>query len=126
MSTTQDSIEATSAPEAPKLRRALNLPLLVLYGLGTTIGAGIYVLVGATAGRAGLYAPLAFIVAALAVAPTAAAYSELAGRHPVSANFRNGSSSAGRAARGQRPLYHRFQTIEVAKAIRRERRWQSC
>jgi amino acid transporter len=69
----------------PKLRRALNLPLLVLYGLGTTIGAGIYVLVGAAAGRAGIYAPVAFIAAAIAVAPTAASYGELAARFPVSA-----------------------------------------
>ena len=69
----------------PQLRRTLTLPLLVLYGLGTTIGAGIYVLVGAAAGRAGMHAPIAFVVAAIAVAPTAAAYGELAGRYPVSA-----------------------------------------
>ena len=67
-----------------KLKRSLNLPLLVLYGLGTTIGAGIYVLVGAAAGRAGIYAPWAFLFAAIAIAPTAASYGELAGRYPVS------------------------------------------
>ena len=48
-----------------KLRRVLPLPLLVLYGLGVTIGAGIYVLIGAAAGRAGIHAPLAFAVAAV-------------------------------------------------------------
>ncbi len=69
----------------PVLKRSLNLPLLVLYGLGTTIGAGIYVLVGAAAGRAGLYAPIAFIAAAIGIAPTAATYGELASRYPVSA-----------------------------------------
>jgi len=69
----------------PSLKRSLNLPLLVLYGLGTTIGAGIYVLVGAAAGRAGIYAPVAFIVAAIGIAPTAATYGELASRYPVSA-----------------------------------------
>ncbi len=31
---------------APALRRALGTPLLVSYGLGIIIGAGIYVLVG--------------------------------------------------------------------------------
>ncbi|MEC9367072.1 MAG: amino acid permease [Pseudomonadota bacterium] len=67
------------------LRRALSLPLLVLYGLGVTIGAGIYVLVGAAAGRAGLYAPISFCVAALVMAPTAASFAELTGRMPVSA-----------------------------------------
>ena len=69
----------------PELKRVLSLPLLVLYGLGTTIGAGIYVLVGAAAGRAGLYAPFAFVLAAIAIAPTAASYGELVSRMPVSA-----------------------------------------
>ena len=40
--------------------RSINLPLAMLFGLGVTIGAGIYVLIGATAGRAGMHAPLAF------------------------------------------------------------------
>lgn len=71
--------------EKPRLKRSLNLPLLVLYGLGTTIGAGIYVLVGAAAGRAGIYAPMSFIAAAIGIAPTAATYGELASRYPVSA-----------------------------------------
>lgn len=69
---------------SPKLKRSLNLPLLVLYGLGTTIGAGIYVLVGAAAGRAGIFAPFAFLIAAIAIAPTALSYGELAGRFPIS------------------------------------------
>jgi basic amino acid/polyamine antiporter, APA family len=67
------------------LARRLGLPLAVLFGLGITIGAGIYVLIGATAGRAGMHAPLAFVLAALIMAPTAAAFAELAGRMPVSA-----------------------------------------
>lgn len=46
------------------LARTINLPLLTLYGLGTILGAGIYVLIGKVAGQAGLLAPLAFIVAA--------------------------------------------------------------
>ena len=69
----------------PHLRRRLTLPLLVLYGLGVTIGAGIYVLVGAAAGRAGMHAPFAFVLAAVVMAFTAAAFAELAGRYPVSA-----------------------------------------
>ncbi len=69
----------------PVLVRSLNLPLAVLFGLGVTIGAGIYVLIGATAGRAGMHAPLSFLLAALVMTPTAASFAEFASRMPVSA-----------------------------------------
>src|SRR5512147_2705453 len=69
----------------PALRRSLNLPLLVLYGVGITIGAGIYVLIGAVAGHAGRYAPWSFVLAAVAMALTVGSYAELATRFPVSA-----------------------------------------
>ncbi|MDD9978162.1 MAG: amino acid permease [Boseongicola sp.] len=78
----------TSDPVAssePKLRRALNTPLVTLYGLGVTVGAGIYVLVGATAAEAGSYAAVSFLVAAFVVAFTAFSYAELSTRFPVSA-----------------------------------------
>lgn len=68
-----------------RLARSLSLPLAVLFGLGVTIGAGIYVLIGAAAGRAGLQAPIAFVLAAIVMAPTAATFAEFAGRLPVSA-----------------------------------------
>jgi basic amino acid/polyamine antiporter, APA family len=48
-----------------KLQRRLGLPLLVLYGTGITIGAGIYVLIGAVAGHAGVYAPWSFVLAGM-------------------------------------------------------------
>lgn len=67
------------------LKRSLNLHLVVLYGLGVTIGAGIYVLVGATAGVAGVYAPLSFALAALVMLPSACSFAELVGRYPLSA-----------------------------------------
>jgi basic amino acid/polyamine antiporter, APA family len=67
------------------LQRRLGLPLLVLYGTGITIGAGIYVLIGAVAGRAGTYAPWSFVIAALVMALTVASYAELSTRFPVSA-----------------------------------------
>lgn len=57
----------------------------VLYGLGVTIGAGIYVLVGVAAGRSGMNAPVAFLIAALAMGFTAAAFAELSTRMPISA-----------------------------------------
>src|SRR6476469_9508687 len=67
------------------LRRRLGLPLLVLYGTGVTVGAGIYVLVGTVAGHAGKYAPLAFVIAAIVMGLTVASYAELCNRFPVAA-----------------------------------------
>jgi APA family basic amino acid/polyamine antiporter len=67
------------------LRRRLGLPLLVLYGTGVTVGAGIYVLVGSVAGHAGRHAPLAFMIAAIVMALTVASYAELCTRFPVAA-----------------------------------------
>ncbi len=66
------------------LKRRLSLPLLVLYGLGVTVGAGIYVLVGLTARDAGVYAPVSFMLAAAVVAFTGYSYAELSTRFPVS------------------------------------------
>jgi amino acid transporter len=71
--------------DEPALAKSLSLIHATLYGLGVTIGAGIYVLIGAAAARAGMHAPLAFVVAALLVALSAASFAELAGRLPVAA-----------------------------------------
>lgn len=70
---------------APQLKRSLNLPLLTLYGLGTILGAGVYVLVGKVAGITGIYAPIAFLVAAVIAAFTGFAYASLSKRFPRSA-----------------------------------------
>jgi amino acid transporter len=71
--------------QQPGLKRSLSLTLLVLYGLGTTIGAGIYVLVGKVAGEAGVFAPLSFLLAALVATPTALSFGALSARFPRSA-----------------------------------------
>ena len=42
-----------SSAASPALRRSLGVVLLTLYGVGVTVGAGIYVLIGAVAGHAG-------------------------------------------------------------------------
>ena len=70
---------------AVALQRRLSLPLLVLYGIGITIGAGIYVLIGAVAGHAGSYAPWSFVLAAVVMAFTVGSYAELTTRFSVSA-----------------------------------------
>jgi APA family basic amino acid/polyamine antiporter len=67
------------------LRRTLTLPMVVLYGLGVTIGAGIYVLVGEAAGRAGMAAPISFVIAGMVMICPAASFAELAGRLPFAA-----------------------------------------
>ncbi len=72
-------------PPPGELKRSLSLPLLVLYGLGTTVGAGIYALVGEVAGRAGMRAPWSFAVASLLAAFTAGSFAELSSRLPRSA-----------------------------------------
>ena len=67
------------------LKRSLNLPLLTLYGLGTILGAGVYVLVGKVAGIAGLYAPIAFLISAIVALFTGLSYAALSARYPRSA-----------------------------------------
>jgi APA family basic amino acid/polyamine antiporter len=69
----------------PSLKRSLSLPLLTFYGLGTIIGAGIYVLIGAIAGKAGLFTPISFVLAAIIAGFTAFSYAELSSRLPRSA-----------------------------------------
>jgi basic amino acid/polyamine antiporter, APA family len=70
---------------AVPLRRRLGLALLVLYGTGITVGAGIYVLIGAVAGHAGVYASWSFVAAAAVMGLTVGSYAELSTRYPVSA-----------------------------------------
>lgn len=84
------TVGAPPSPAAPpagqvSLKRTLTLTNAVLYGLGVTIGAGIYVLIGAAVARAGMHAPVAFVIAAVLMGLTAASFAELAGRMPVAA-----------------------------------------
>lgn len=72
-------------PTPPALKRALGLTSLTLYGLGTIIGAGIYVLVGAVAGQAGMASPVSFLVAGVLAALTGLSYAELGRRMPEAA-----------------------------------------
>lgn len=74
-----------SPQPAVQLRRTLSLPMMTLYGVGTTIGAGIYVLVGKVAGSAGLLAPVSFVLAAVLAAFSALSFAELSSRFPRSA-----------------------------------------
>lgn len=73
-----------TAPDRTLLR-SITLPQLVLYGLGTTIGAGIYALTGEVAGLAGYGAPLSFLIASLLAGLTALSFAELSSRFPRAA-----------------------------------------
>lgn len=74
-----------AACDRPALRRVLGTPMLVLYGLGVIIGAGIYVLVGTIVTTAGGGAPWAFLLAGVLAAMTGLSYAELAVRFPEAA-----------------------------------------
>lgn len=67
------------------LKRTLNLPLLIFYGLGSIIGAGIYALIGSVAEQAKNFTPISFLVAAIMALFTATTYAELSSRFPESA-----------------------------------------
>ena len=64
------------------LKRSLNLTQVVLYGLGTTIGAGIYALIGELASVSAYHAPLSFLLASVMAGLTALSFAELSGRFP--------------------------------------------
>jgi APA family basic amino acid/polyamine antiporter len=72
-------------PGRSELRRSLSLLQVVLYGLGTTIGAGIYLLIGEVTKLAGFAAPAAFLGSSLLAALTALSFGELVSRFPQSA-----------------------------------------
>ena len=67
------------------LKRRIGTGLLTAWGVGVMVGAGIYVLIGAIAGQAGVWAPLSFLVAGLVAAPAALSYAEFSTRLPEAA-----------------------------------------
>jgi amino acid transporter len=67
------------------LKRSISLPLITFYGVGTILGAGVYVLIGKIVAQAGLFAPISFLVAALIAAFTGLSYAELSSRYSESA-----------------------------------------
>jgi len=66
------------------LKKQLSTLQILLYGVGTMLGAGIYVLVGKVAGYAGTLAPLSFLIAGILAGLTAYSYSLLSPRFPKS------------------------------------------
>jgi len=68
-----------------KLNRTLTLPMLVFYGVGVTIGAGIFALIGETIAIAGSKAPISFLLAGIVAAATGLSYAKLAAVYPRAA-----------------------------------------
>lgn len=79
------SIEQKADDPHSSLQRSVGITGLILYGLGVTIGAGIYVLVGEAAATAGVYAPAAFLLSAVVMGFTAGTFAELSSRVPKAA-----------------------------------------
>src|SRR5918996_1174891 len=69
----------------PGLARRLGLTVLILYGVGDILGAGIYALVGKVAGIAGAAAWISFIFSGFLALVTGLSYAELSSRIPRSA-----------------------------------------
>ena len=68
-----------------RLRRVLTLPMVVVYGLGVTIGAGIFALVGEILAISGDSAPLSFLLAGVIAGATGVSYALLVRVYPRAA-----------------------------------------
>lgn len=66
-----------AAEQPHRLKRTLSLPLLVFYGVGVTVGAGIFALIGEILLVAGDAAPMAFLLAGVIAGATALSYALL-------------------------------------------------
>jgi APA family basic amino acid/polyamine antiporter len=89
-----------STNEPKGLKKRLGTTHILLYGVGTMLGAGIYVLVGKVAGYSGTSAPLSFLIAGILAGLTAYSYSLLTPRFPKS----GGEIEYVRAATGSKRL----------------------
>lgn len=68
-----------------ELKRSVSLLLLVMYGLGTMVGGGIYALIGKVSEEALMYTPAAMLLSGLFALLTGLCYAELGSRLPYSA-----------------------------------------
>lgn len=68
-----------------KLKRQITLIPLILYGVGTILGAGIYVIISEVATASGSQFPLSFIIASIVAFFAGLSYAELSSRFPKAA-----------------------------------------
>ncbi|XP_057785313.1 cationic amino acid transporter 2, vacuolar-like [Salvia miltiorrhiza] len=78
-----DSDRAKTSSSHHHLAKALTIPHLIAIGVGSTIGAGVYILVGTVAREhSGPALTFSFLIAGIAAALSAFCYAELASRCP--------------------------------------------
>lgn len=80
-----DIVNMTPKLSELALKRVLTLPLLVFYGVGVTVGAGIFTLIAEITKLAGDHAHFSFIVAGIIAAFTSGSYALLANAFPRAA-----------------------------------------
>jgi basic amino acid/polyamine antiporter, APA family len=71
--------------EQHQLLRSLSLVEISFYGIGTILGAGIYVLLGEVVSESGMTTPSAFLLSAFIVSFSAYSYAQMSRRFPYSA-----------------------------------------
>ncbi|KAL3632671.1 Carnitine O-acetyltransferase mitochondrial [Castilleja foliolosa] len=82
-SANKESSSSSSGSGHHKLAKALTVPHLIAIGVGSTIGAGVYILVGTVAREhSGPALTFSFLIAGIAAALSAFCYAELASRCP--------------------------------------------
>lgn len=77
--------DAALSQAQPGLKRAISLPMLIFYGIGVTIGAGIFALSGEVIAVSGNLAPWSFVVAGIIAGLTAVSYALFSGEQPRAA-----------------------------------------
>ncbi|MGI8605273.1 MAG: APC family permease [Verrucomicrobiales bacterium] len=85
MKSSTDATEPESS--GPTLARTMGLGALIVYGVGDTLGAGIYALIGKAAGAMGNAVWLAFVASMLAALLTGFSYASLGSRYPRAAGI---------------------------------------
>ncbi len=101
-------MDRLSPQQVPQLRRTLTLPWLVCYGVGVTVGAGIFALIGEILGLAGDHAPLSFLMAGLIAGATGLSYALLVRVFP------RAGGEAVFVNRGLGPIWAKFAGYGVA------------
>lgn len=74
-----------STTDQSQLLRSLSLTEISFYGIGTILGAGIYVLLGKVVGESGTATPVAFLLSAIVVSFSAYSYAQMSRQFPQSA-----------------------------------------